>query len=312
MRRKDTINRVKSMDRGPVEFESRASQHEGDIMSIAKKDVVTIPQTATIKEAAEIMVANKFRRLPITDPGTGKLLGIVTSMDILNFLGGGDKFKIVEEKYEDNFLAAINESVKKIMTRDVYHLSNKDSISEAVSKITEFGVGGLPVINSDENIVGMVSERDFALLMAGVLTDELVEDYMSTPVISTTPGTPIESASKIMVRNRLRRIPIVGEDRKTPHPEHEKLVGLITSTDILEFLGESKAFNNMVSNSAEEILNTKITEIMENEVITTTPQNNLGEVCEIMEKKGIGGLPVVKNNELVGIITEKDILNAIK
>ncbi len=312
MRRKDTINRVKSMDRGPVEFESRASQHEGDIMSIAKKDVVTIPQTATIKEAAEIMVANKFRRLPITDPGTGKLLGIVTSMDILNFLGGGDKFKIVEEKYEDNFLAAINESVKKIMTRDVYHLSNKDSINEAISKMMEFGVGGLPVINSDENIVGMVSERDFALLMAGVLTDELVEDYMSTQVISTTPGTPIESASKIMVRNRLRRIPVVGEDRKTPHPENEKLVGLITSTDILEFLGESKAFNNMVSNSAEEILNTKITEIMENEVITTTPQNNLGEVCDIMEKKGIGGLPVVKNNELVGIITERDILNAIK
>ncbi|MBU4547421.1 MAG: CBS domain-containing protein, partial [Euryarchaeota archaeon] len=202
MRRKDTINRVKSMDRGPVEFESRASQHEGDIMSIAKKDVVTIPQTATIKEAAEIMVANKFRRLPITDPGTGKLLGIVTSMDILNFLGGGDKFKIVEEKYEDNFLAAINESVKKIMTRDVYHLSNKDSINEAISKMMEFGVGGLPVINSDENIVGMVSERDFALLMAGVLTDELVEDYMSTQMISTTPGTPIESASKIMVRNR--------------------------------------------------------------------------------------------------------------
>ncbi|MBU4534726.1 MAG: CBS domain-containing protein [Euryarchaeota archaeon] len=312
MRRKDTINRVKSMDRGPVEFESRASQHEGDIMSIAKKDVVTIPQTATIKEAAEIMVANKFRRLPITDPGTGKLLGIVTSMDILNFLGGGDKFKIVEEKYEDNFLAAINESVKKIMTRDVYHLSNKDSINEAISKMMEFGVGGLPVINSDENIVGMVSERDFALLMAGVLTDELVEDYMSTQMISTTPGTPIESASKIMVRNRLRRIPVVGEDRKTPHPENEKLVGLVTSTDILEFLGESKAFNNMVSNSAEEILNTKITEIMENEVITTTPQNNLGEVCDIMEKKGIGGLPVVKNNELVGIITERDILNAIK
>lgn len=300
------------MDRGPVEFESRASQHEGDIMSIAKKDVVTIPQTATIKEAAEIMVANKFRRLPITDPGTGKLLGIVTSMDILNFLGGGDKFKIVEEKYEDNFLAAINESVKKIMTRDVYHLSNKDSINEAISKMMEFGVGGLPVINSDENIVGMVSERDFALLMAGVLTDELVEDYMSTQMISTTPGTPIESASKIMVRNRLRRIPVVGEDRKTPHPENEKLVGLVTSTDILEFLGESKAFNNMVSNSAEEILNTKITEIMENEVITTTPQNNLGEVCDIMEKKGIGGLPVVKNNELVGIITERDILNAIK
>ena len=56
MRRKETINLVKSRDRGPLEFESHTSEHEGDIMSIAKKTVVTAPQTATIKEAAETMV----------------------------------------------------------------------------------------------------------------------------------------------------------------------------------------------------------------------------------------------------------------
>ncbi|MBC7112062.1 MAG: CBS domain-containing protein, partial [Methanothermobacter sp.] len=73
MRKKDTINLVKSRDRGPVEFESRNFDHEGDVMAIARKEVISIPQTATIKEAAEIMVKNKFRRLPITNPGTGKL-----------------------------------------------------------------------------------------------------------------------------------------------------------------------------------------------------------------------------------------------
>ena len=218
MRRKDTINIVKSMDRGPIEFESRNFEHEGDIMTVAKKEVVTIPQTASIKETAVIMVKNKFRRLPITNPGTGKLLGIVTSMDILDFLGGGDKFKILEEKYHDNFLAAVNESVKKIMTRDVYYLSNKDSINNAVEKMLKYGVGALPVIDSDAKIVGIVSERDLALLLSGVLTDELVEDYMTKKVITTTPGTPIESASKIMVRNKLRRIPVLGEERKTLTP----------------------------------------------------------------------------------------------
>jgi CBS domain-containing protein len=103
MRRKETINIVKSMDRGPIEFKTRASEHDGDVMSIAKREVVTATQSSTIKEAAETMVKNKFRRLPITDPGTGKLRGIVTAMDILDFLGGGDKYKILEEKYEGNF-----------------------------------------------------------------------------------------------------------------------------------------------------------------------------------------------------------------
>ncbi|MGB7968997.1 MAG: CBS domain-containing protein, partial [Methanobacterium sp.] len=192
MRRKETINLVKSRDRGPLEFESHTSEHEGDIMSIAKKTVVTAPQSATIKEAAETMVKNKFRRLPITNPGTGQILGIVTSMDILDFLGGGDKYRILEEKYPGNFLGAVNESVKEIMTRKVEVLSHKDSIKDAISKMRKEDVGALPVVDADHNLVGIVSERDFVMLLSGVLTDELVEDYMTEKVISTTPGTRIE------------------------------------------------------------------------------------------------------------------------
>ena len=47
---------------------------------------------------------------------------------MLDFLGGGDKYRIMEDKYEGNFLAAINESVKKIMARDVETISHKDSM----------------------------------------------------------------------------------------------------------------------------------------------------------------------------------------
>jgi len=311
MRKKETINLVKSMDRGSLEFETHASQHEGDVMSIATKKVVTAPQTATIKEAAEKMVKNKFRRLPITDPGSEKLLGIVTSMDILDFLGGGDKYKILEKKHKDNFPAAINEPVKMIMTRDVETINTKDSITTAVTKMTTKGVGALPIIDSEHKIAGIVSERDFVLLMAGVLNDEVVEDHMQKNVITTTPGTRIEGASKIMVRNKLRRIPVVGEERKTPHPEKEKIVGIVTATDILEFLGKNSAFEHMITNSAEEILNTTITEIMESKVITTNAMSHLGDVCDLMENKGIGGLPVVQNSDLKGIITESDILKAV-
>ncbi|HTX61549.1 MAG TPA: CBS domain-containing protein, partial [Methanobacterium sp.] len=306
MRRKQPINLVKSMDRGPLEFKTRTSEHEGDVMSIARKEVVTAPQSITIQEAAETMVKHQFRRLPITDPGTGKLRGIVTSMDILDFLGGGDKYKILEEKYQGNFLAAVNESVKEIMTREVYVLSDKDSIGEAIANMIKKGVGALPVVDSQDKIVGIVSERDFVSLMAGVLTDEIVEDYMTENVISTTPGTRIEGASKIMVRNKLRRIPVVGEERKTPHPEKEKIVGIVTATDVMEFLGENRAFNS--NGNAEDVLNTYISEIMGKEVISTTKQSRLGDICQIMQDKGMGGLPVVHDDELQGIITESDIL----
>ncbi|HEX3012947.1 MAG TPA: CBS domain-containing protein [Methanobacterium sp.] len=237
MRRKELINIVKSRERAPLEFETHITEHEGDIMSIAKREVVTVPQSATIKESAEIMVKHKFRRLPITDPGTGKIRGIVTAMDILDFLGGGDKYQILEKKHDGNFLSAINDPVREIMTNNVEVLSHKSSIGDAVSKMLEKEVGAFPIIDSDEKIVGIISERDFVSLLSGVLTDEIVEDFMTTSLITTTPGTRIEGASKIMVRNKLRRIPVIGEERKTPHPENDKLVGIVTSTDILKFLG---------------------------------------------------------------------------
>ncbi|MDI6882340.1 MAG: CBS domain-containing protein [Methanothermobacter sp.] len=311
MRKKDTINIVKSLDRGPVEFESRNFEHEGDVMSIAQKEVVSIPPTISIKEAAEIMVKNKFRRLPITDPGTKKLLGIITSMDILDFLGGGDKSKILEEKYDDNFLAAINEPVRKIMTRNVKYTTLKDSITDAVEMMLKYNIGALPVVNHEKKLVGIVSERDFVFLMAGVLNDEIVADHMTENLITTTPGTPIEGASKIMVRNQFRRLPIVGEERKTPHPEKEKLVGIVTSTDILEFLGSNRVFDTIKTNSAEEALNTPVSEIMEKKVVTINSTSTLGQLYEIMAKNSIGGVPVVDYDELLGIITESDLLKAI-
>ncbi len=271
MKDKNAINLRKSMGRGSVEHETRVSEHEGDIMTLAKKEVISIPPSKSIKEAAEMMVDHKFRRLPVTDPGSKKLLGIVTAMDILNFLGGGEKFNIMEEKYHDNFLAAINESVREIMTRDVKFMTHKDSISDCVKVMLDNDVGALPIVDDNDKLVGIISERDFALAMAGVLTDELVEDFMTKKVITTTPGTPIEGSSKIMVRNKLRRIPIIGEERKTTHPEEEKLVGIVTSNDLLKFFGDSKLFTKMESNSGMEILDTKISDIMEKEIFTIEP-----------------------------------------
>jgi len=311
MRRKELVNIVKSRERAPLEFETHITEHDGDIMSIAKKEVITVPQSATIKESAEIMVKNKFRRLPITDPGTGKIRGIVTSMDILDFLGGGDKYQILEKKHGGNFLSAINDPVREIMTSKVEVLSHKSSIGNAISKMMEKNVGAFPIIDSDEKIVGIISERDFALLLSGILTDEVVEDFMTTSIITTTPGTRIEGASKMMVRNKFRRIPVTGEERKTPHPENDKLVGIITATDVLEFLGNNTTFEKLTSNDGEQILNTTISDIMEKNVVTTTDQTRLGDVCSIMETNGIGGIPVVRNNDLIGIITESDILRAI-
>ena len=273
MKDKNAKNLRKSMNRGSIEHETRAAEKEGEIMTLAKKDVISIPQTKTIKEAAEMMIENEFRRLPVTDPGSNKLLGIVTAMDILDFLGGGSKFDIIEKKHNDNFLAAINEPVKEIMTKGVISITPKYSIGESVDLMTEKGIGSLPVLDADGKLVGIVTERDFALALAGVLMDETVKDVMIKDVITTTPGTPIESCSKIMVRNNLRRIPVV---------EEGKLIGIVTSTDILRFFGDKKMFASMTSTSGLDVLKQKISEIMQPNISVIEPNIRLGDLCGLL------------------------------
>ena len=283
-----------------------------NIMKIASKDVVSIPPSKSIKDTAKVMMEHQFRRLPITDPGSGKVLGIVTVMDILDFFGGGNKFNIIEKKYQDNFLAAINEPVREIMSRDVICLSEKASVNDVVETMLSNQIGALPLVDGDDKLIGIVTERDIALSRAGGMDDRTAQDYMTTKVFNTTPGTPVESACKIMVRNGLRRIPIVGGEADISKAA-KKLLGIVTSTDIIRFLNAKEFFDNLSSNAASEILEkTKLSEIMVEDAIVVEPEDTIGEICELFKISNIGGVPVIKEDVVIGIITERDILRAVK
>ena len=309
MKDKTSINRKSNT--GAVEHETKVHDREGDIMAIATKDVVSIPPTKSIKDTAKVMMELEFRRLPITDPGSGKLLGIVTVMDILDFFGGGKKFNIIEKKYEDNFLAAINEPVREIMTRDLITLSTKASIGETIETMMSHQLGAIPLVDADYNLAAIVTERDIALSLAGMAGKETVQDYMSAKVFTTTPGTPLEGACKIMVRNGLRRIPVIGGEADISKAA-KKLLGILTSTDVIRFLNAKELFDHLNSNLATDVLKTNISEIMVKEPITIPPTTTIGELCEIFSEKNIGGVPVVKDDRVVGIITERDVLRAVK
>ena len=309
MKDKTSINRKSNT--GAVERETKVHDREGDIMAIASRDVISIPPTKPIKDTAKVMMEHEFRRLPITDPGSGKLLGIVTVMDILDFFGGGKKFNIIEKKYQDNFLAAINEPIKEIMTRDLITLSNKASIGETIQTMLDHQLGAIPLVDADGKLAGIVTERDIALSLAGMAGKETVQDYMSPKVFNTTPGTPVGDACKIMVRNGLRRIPIVGGEADISKAA-KKLLGIITSTDVIRFLNAKELFDNLNSNLATDVLKTTVSDIMVDNPVTVEPSMTIGELCELFAEKNIGGVPVVKGDKVMGIITERDILNAVK
>ncbi len=295
-----------------LNLQTKASEKDGDIMDIAIKDVVTVSQSSSIIDIANIMSEKNIRRIPVTDPGSGKLLGVVTSMDILDFFGGGKKYSLITDKHKGNFLSAINAPIKEIMTTPVKTMTNKDTIIDAATLMLEEGIGGFPIVNSEDEIVGLVTESDVVRKLERLIANLEVKDVMATDIISTTPGTRIEGITKIMVRNSVRRVPIVGEDPNRITHE-DRLLGFVTASDVLTYIGEHKLFAKLFSNDGEDVVDTTIDQLMGTDVISVSPYDKLEDVANLMFEENVRGLPVVddEKNQLVGLITIRDLLKAI-
>lgn len=279
-----------------------ARKREGEIMSIAKSPVVTMAPTTPVYDAIRVMVKAGFRRIPVVDPGTKRLRGIITATDIVNYLGGGKKFQIIQRKYGGNFYKAINEPVKSVMTREVASTLATSNIGDAIKRMKTHRVGGLPVVDEENRVWAIVTERDIAFIFTGKISGVKVAEVMSKKVVTAKPKTSIFEAEKTMVQHGFRRLPIV---------ENGEITGIITVMDILRFFGSGRVFQHLQSGTIVQVLQTSIFEIAVKDVVTVDQEADVGQAARLMQEKKIGALPVVQNERLVGIITERDFFKLI-
>lgn len=293
---------TQARERGSNEFKSRLVESEGSLMPLVKRKVVTISPTTTIKGAAETMTSKGFRRLPVTDPGSGRLLGIIGSSDIIDFLGGGEKFRLIAEKHQGNFLAAINEPVKEIMVKEVVTATRQTSVEKALNTIKDTRVGGLVVVDDGRKVVGIITERDFVFLLADKLVGKKAKDHMTRKVVTATPAMTLGDVAKVMVRNSFRRLPVVSRG---------ELTGIVTTRMIIDFVGRNSVFNRITKNRVEEVLGMRCEEIMSPEVPRVREDADLGEVAALLKREEVGTVCVVENSKLKGILTERDVVLAL-
>jgi CBS domain-containing protein len=288
-------------DRGPIDFKTRIAEYEGEIMAIATRDVVTAQRTTTIMQAVEIMTRAGFRRLPIVDAGTHHLRGIVTVSDIINFMGGGDKFNLVQVKHGGNFLAAINEGLREIMTPHLVTMPVSGSIADAVDIIVNRNIGGIPVVDGEEDLRGIVTERDVLKVLTTEGSSRTAEDVMKASVRVTSPDTPIGNVCKEMVKCRFRRLPVVADD---------VLCGIVTATDIMTYLGKGKVFERLTTGDSAEVMGTPVRSLLSGELYTIAPDRNIHDIAVEMIRRRVGALPVIEDSHLVGLVTEYDLVKA--
>lgn len=288
---------------GPLDLKTHTSKRrEGEIMNIAKSPVVTMAPTTPVYDAMKIMVKEGFRRVPVVDPGTRKLQAVITARDIIDYLGGGEKFQIVQKKYAGNFFKAINEPVKNISTQKVFSISTSAKISEAIGLMKKHEVGGLPVVDEEKHVWAIVTERDLVFLFSGSIRGAKVGDLMSKRVMTAKPEVTILETEKMMIKHGFRRLPLVSD---------RKLVGIVTVMDILRFFASGEVFKHLQSGMIDQVLQTPVLDIATRNVFTIQPEADVGEAARIMREKNIGSVPVVENERLLGIITERDFFRLI-
>ena len=289
--------------KGPVSLKTSSRKRKGEILHVAKTSVVTMAPTTLVYDAIQMMAKEGFRRIPIADAGTRFLEGIVTATDIVNYLGGGEKFKIIQQRFGGNLFKAINEPIRLIMTKNVISVKTSAKVGEAIRLMKENNVGGLPVVDEKNRVRGIITERDIAGFFADKISGVKVAQLMSEKVITALPTTTIFEVEKTMTSQGFRRLPIISDN---------KVIGIITAMDIIRFFGSGEVFKYLRSGTIMQVLNTPALEIATKEVVTIKPSADVGQAAKIMRSKNIGAIPVVENDRLVGIITERDFFKIIE
>ncbi|MCS7088773.1 MAG: CBS domain-containing protein [Thermoflexales bacterium] len=128
-----------------------------------------------------------------------------------------------------------------------------------------------------------------------------VRDWMTTNPVTITPQTSLAEAHRLMKQKRVRRLPVL---------ENGKLVGIVALSDVLE-AEPSSATTLSIYEINYLLAEMKVEKIMKRNVITVTPDTPIREAANLMLTHKIGGLPVVEDGKLVGIITESDIFRMI-
>mgnify|MGYP001592225867 CR=1 FL=1 len=126
----------------------------------------------------------------------------------------------------------------------------------------------------------------------------LVRERMSQEPVTITTDVSVTDALRLMRERKIRRLPVLDS--------HGKLVGIVSDQDLL-YASPSPVSSLSVWEMNYLLAKLKVEEVMTRKVITVTEDTPLEEAARIMADNKIGGLPVMRDDRLVGIITETDL-----
>ena len=179
--------------------------------------------------------------------------------------------------------------VGDIMTRNVTTIDIEKTIADAARIMSNQNISSIVVVCADE-VAGILTERDLLrkIVVRGKNPKDVpIREIMPPQVVCAHPDILLFTASKLMKEGNFRRLPII---------ENKKLLGIVTQDDISD---------------AMDAIWKKVEDIMTKVVITIDCKKTVADAARIMADKNISSIVVTDNDEVVGILTERDFLRKI-
>lgn len=266
------------------------------IKNLMTENLITIDKDQNLSDALKLFRKYGVSRLPVTNTNNDnqkELVGIVSERDIVNKLGSS--------KHDNLSVARFH--ISSVMVKDVIVVPETMELNKVANIMLDNGIGSVPVESEEEQLIGIVSKADFTDLATGKLYSKIpVKDVMSTDIVSISPNERLIHARRIMGDNKVGRLPVIEDD---------ELIGMVTSKDLM------RAYIEFRKKTPEKYQKAQIKEIFVDDIMSSnptyvSPEDSISEVANIMVDTGFNGLPVVENNQVIGMITQTDILRKIK
>jgi len=188
-------------------------------------DVLLLP-AHSITHPKEVATQSRFSRgIELRVPLVSAAMDTVTESEMAIAMARAGGIGVLHKNMAIDRQASEVDVVKRSesgMILKPFTLRPSDSVREATTLMQRFRISGVPIVDDDERLVGIITNRD---LQFERNLDRPLRDAMTKDGLVTAPvGTTLDEAERILAEHRIEKLPVVGDDRK--------LVGLITIKDI--------------------------------------------------------------------------------
>jgi CBS domain-containing protein len=183
-------------------------------------------------------------------------------------------------------------NVAEIMTSDPVTVNVDTQLTKVRSIFRDGGFRSIPVL-SKTHLEGMITRGDIMFLSSTKSNIE-ARVIMERPKVLATPEMEMEEIAKKLLKADIVQVPVVEST------EDLRLVGILSIGDILK-----KLLNN-----GSKPNNSNIKPIITKNVVKTSYDEHISKVWSLMDETGFSGLPVLKKNKIIGMITRKDIIKS--